>query len=265
LERIQTYKDQIGKLEQEREDNREAITELKDAYKKDWELLRLAKKETTNSSTTSTTKDIPAVYNGVVQKLARWIGLAPVRKKIPVSNRVTPTRETGLLPEVVDGLSDKTKAILSTQNKSIKDVNIGAMVTQLNERNQTITGQLNDNPGVSFLIGNNDNFKFEDGSQIFVDKIGIPGACIQFVESSPDNDEPITNGTGKYHALNTGELHIVKKKLIGYEIGEIAHIENVMASETRSRKHRTLNRTEEFTSFTLEREEEQSLDLETAS
>lgn len=265
LERIQIYKDQIGKLEQQREDNRKAITELKDAYQKDWELLRLAKKETTNSTTSNTSKDIPAVYNGVVQKFARWIGIAPVRKKVPASNKVLPARKTGLLPEVVDGLSDKTKAIISANNNSIKDVNIGVMISRLNDRNQTITEQLNNNPGISFLLGNNNNFNFEQGSQIFVDKIGIPGTCFQFEDSSPDNDDPITNGTGKYSALNAGDLHVVKKKLIGYEIGEIAHIENIMASETRSRKHRTLNRTEEFTSFTLAREKEESMDLETAT
>jgi len=60
-------------------------------------------------------------------------------------------------------------------------------------------------------------------------------------------------------------LQVVKQKLISYEIGEIAHIENVMASEKRSRSHRTLHRTEEFTSFELEREEETERDLETTT
>jgi hypothetical protein len=56
-------------------------------------------------------------------------------------------------------------------------------------------------------------------------------------------------------------LKVVKMRLARYEAGEIAHIENVMASETRNRDHRSLRRTEEFISIETVREEENTRDL----
>lgn len=45
--------------------------------------------------------------------------------------------------------------------------------------------------------------------------------------------------------LGVGELKVVKQTLQRYERGEIAHIENVMRTERRERKHRRLDRREE--------------------
>lgn len=59
-----------------------------------------------------------------------------------------------------------------------------------------------------------------------------------------------------------GDLNIVKKKLVAYEPGEIAHIENVMAQETRDRTHRKLRQTEVFTLEEEEILEENEQDLE---
>ncbi len=47
------------------------------------------------------------------------------------------------------------------------------------------------------------------------------------------------------HPIGFGDLKVVKQKLVKYKMGEIAHVENVMKSEFRERKHRRLNRTEE--------------------
>ncbi len=53
-----------------------------------------------------------------------------------------------------------------------------------------------------------------------------------------------------------GDLQVVKQKLVNYEAGEIAHIENVLKSEKRNRKHRQLNQNEDiiFTSSDLSEE-----------
>ncbi|MDP8927988.1 MAG: hypothetical protein M3O70_05240 [Actinomycetota bacterium] len=63
--------------------------------------------------------------------------------------------------------------------------------------------------------------------------------------------------------LGIGDLMIVKQTLARYAPGEVAHIENVMATESRGREHRRLRRTEE--TFTIEREhsEESQRDLQT--
>jgi hypothetical protein len=62
--------------------------------------------------------------------------------------------------------------------------------------------------------------------------------------------------------LGIGDLKVVKQKLARYEAGEIAHIENVMASETRSREHRRLRQVEEVIISEKEREEENVRDLQ---
>ncbi|NMH89565.1 hypothetical protein [Flavivirga algicola] len=53
-----------------------------------------------------------------------------------------------------------------------------------------------------------------------------------------------------------GDLQVVKQKLVNYGAGEIAHIENVLKSEKRNRKHRQLNQNEDiiFTSSDLSEE-----------
>ena len=49
----------------------------------------------------------------------------------------------------------------------------------------------------------------------------------------------------KIAPLGIGDLEVIKLKLLGFEPGEIAHIETVMPFETRSREHRHLKRTED--------------------
>lgn len=59
-----------------------------------------------------------------------------------------------------------------------------------------------------------------------------------------------------------GDLMVVKQDLVRYAAGEVAHIENVMATESRGREHRRLRRTEE--TFVIEQEhlEENQRDLQ---
>jgi hypothetical protein len=59
-----------------------------------------------------------------------------------------------------------------------------------------------------------------------------------------------------------GDLKVLKQKLIRYEPGEVAHIENVLATEKRGREHRRLRRTEETVNLEREREEENLRDLQ---
>lgn len=62
--------------------------------------------------------------------------------------------------------------------------------------------------------------------------------------------------------FGVGDLMVVKQDLARYEPGEVAHVENVMATEKRGREHRRLRRTEE--TFVVEQEhlEESQRDLQ---
>ena len=64
--------------------------------------------------------------------------------------------------------------------------------------------------------------------------------------------------------VGVADLLVVKQHLKAYERADIAHVENVLAGETKSRTHRSLERTEE--TITVEREtiRERQTELETA-
>jgi len=59
-----------------------------------------------------------------------------------------------------------------------------------------------------------------------------------------------------------GDLKIVKKTLVKYEAGEVAHIENILKSEDKQRSHRKLSKTEDFFSREEEHVKESVQDLE---
>lgn len=67
-----------------------------------------------------------------------------------------------------------------------------------------------------------------------------------------------------YHVLGIGDLVLVRDTLLRYQLGEVAHIENVMASEQRKRQHRRVHEVEETEILETERIEEEQRDLETS-
>lgn len=64
------------------------------------------------------------------------------------------------------------------------------------------------------------------------------------------------------HRVGIGDLLIVRQKLKAYELGDFAHVENVMRGEFREREHRRLNIREEITEMETERETEKERDLQ---
>ena len=60
------------------------------------------------------------------------------------------------------------------------------------------------------------------------------------------------------------ELIVVRQSILKYELGEVAHIENALRGEYRSRRHRRTDRTETVFTVQTETSEETERDLETA-
>lgn len=60
-----------------------------------------------------------------------------------------------------------------------------------------------------------------------------------------------------------GDLLLIRQKLKGYRLGEIAHVENVLKGEKRERNHRRLNRVTEDFFTSVETEKTKERDLET--
>ncbi|KTD43110.1 hypothetical protein [Legionella parisiensis] len=67
----------------------------------------------------------------------------------------------------------------------------------------------------------------------------------------------------KIKPIGIADLKVVKQTLVRYAAGEVAHIENVMATESRGRHHRRLRQMEETISSEFERTEESKRDLQT--
>jgi hypothetical protein len=63
--------------------------------------------------------------------------------------------------------------------------------------------------------------------------------------------------------LGVGDLLVVRQEVTNYEQGELAHVENVMASEHKTRTHDRMRETEEILVTETERTEESEKDLQT--
>jgi hypothetical protein len=63
--------------------------------------------------------------------------------------------------------------------------------------------------------------------------------------------------------LGIGDLKVVKEKLLRYMTGEVAHIENVLLGESKERKHRRLDRSEETFTVEIEQVDEAERDTQT--
>lgn len=72
----------------------------------------------------------------------------------------------------------------------------------------------------------------------------------------------VPTGSGYARILGMGDLKVVREEPRNYELGEIAHIENIMAGEFKDRSHRRLQKTEETFSTITERESEEERDLQ---
>lgn len=62
--------------------------------------------------------------------------------------------------------------------------------------------------------------------------------------------------------LGVADLRVVKQSLLRYEMGEITHIENVLRTEKRERRHRFLRRTEESYTIETEKQKEEERNLQ---
>jgi len=65
--------------------------------------------------------------------------------------------------------------------------------------------------------------------------------------------------------IGIGDLKVVKQKFLGYKKGEIAHIETVLAGETKTRVHRTLEKSEDSFTFSSSNDSESTKDSQSTA
>jgi len=90
-----------------------------------------------------------------------------------------------------------------------------------------------------------------------------PGPCppIPASEANEEVTVPLWTTHGEARVLGFADLMLVEQELLRYELGEIAHIENVLIGELREREFRTATTTEESTTTETEITDEKTKDL----
>ena len=92
----------------------------------------------------------------------------------------------------------------------------------------------------------------------------IPSTADPLVVNQPTFLTPMTSVSVELQPRPVGfaELEVVRQQVLRYEAGEVAHIENVLAGESRERIHRTLDRTEDVSIFETETRRDESRNLQ---
>ena len=72
----------------------------------------------------------------------------------------------------------------------------------------------------------------------------VPGPCPPQSAATPEEGVTVPTGHGEGRILGVADLMVLEQSLLRYELGDIAHIENVLLNERRSRKFRTATTTE---------------------
>lgn len=112
------------------------------------------------------------------------------------------------------------------------------------------------------------NFDFAeelfDPADVAIEVEKTCGACAVLVIEDIKKENNFTGLTkGKVNQVFGQDLEMVRQKILKYEPGEIAHIENVLKGESKKKKHRKLHRSEETVFEESERSEEVENELET--
>jgi len=94
------------------------------------------------------------------------------------------------------------------------------------------------------------------------DDARTPGPCAPAVPTAPPEHEvTVPTGHGDARILGIADLLVVEQELLRYQLGEVAHIENVLKSEVRSRTFKTSDSTQQTTTTETEITEEKERDL----
>lgn len=172
-------------------------------------------------------------------------------------------------------LSDATRAALSDVGASPGELSVSEVAERVTEESTRLNARLLD-----ATVGNYERLvETEDGPMLVNDAVeseetGVPTFEPRSIDASASSlggdagttgtstplfgsGGEITDRAAGVTALGFGDLRVVKQVGPRYEPGEIAHIENVMATESRERIHEESTVTEETT-----RREEQTTTIE---
>jgi len=169
---------------------------------------------------------------------------------------------------LVNDLKNPVKETLKKTGLPIDDLDVAKAIPLLEKRASDASKKLySQSPGRRmFKIGNiiAPVFDFELGILEPVRETRNPGPCPPAAITSDMNDDSkqlVTSGKHEVRVLGIADLMLVEQELDHYELGEISHIENVLKSEFRDRKHTVKQTNEEIETTETEESELKEKDL----
>jgi hypothetical protein len=154
--------------------------------------------------------------------------------------------------QAIDGLSGNTKALLAELGFDSDQSSFPELVETL-QRELVRVGTEHYRPGAPLRM-------IRRGSSTLAFHRGI--ATAGPAPSPPAGAVSVPETVGSARPVGVADLLIVRQKLLGYEAGEVAHIENVLRGEYKERRHRRAQRVEEAITVETERKEESEKDLQ---
>lgn len=181
------------------------------------------------------------------------VATLPVEQKLLVVPKKTPWvfEEFGQ-----NALSNSTKELLSARKTSLLEFEAIEIIDTLEqEKYETVDTFLRNLPQEAF------EYIYQEAKFIdLMKEVSIPWFPFVPPAPKPGSDTAAARGI---KPLGIGDLLVVRQELLRYAAGEVAHIENVLKSEVKSRTHTRMREVEEITITETEQLEETEKDLQT--
>lgn len=164
-----------------------------------------------------------------------------------------------------EGLSAATRDLLDDDRRSFEELEVAEIVAALEGRKyELLSGYLNGlSPTLLPFVVKEAKFQSILG-QIALPWYGVSNKpTLPLGPPRPSASTPGTPAGRGIQPLGLGDLLVVRQELLRYVTGEVAHIENVMKSEFRTRSHVRSRETEEIVITETEQIEESEKDLQT--
>lgn len=247
----------MEKLAQRIEDSQNAIVELSSALRADTNDLRQTRSQPAPAAPTVAAR---RRTSAAAEAAPGSVALVP---SVPVSAGVLSAKGVGRL-------SAATTKALGALGVSTDFVDVPYAVQSLEAVIAEASAQLfqGRNSRVVTRIGN--RWIPRNGGSLMPGFMGdwwsTPGPCAVPTSDDPGGGVTVpSTTTSAIRPVGVADLLVVRQEVKRYEMGEIAHIENVMKSENRQRKHREITKTTETITTETETTTEESHDLETTN
>jgi hypothetical protein len=172
-----------------------------------------------------------------------------------------------LTPEAIESLSSRTKRVVGEHKFSLEEDSTVDILNGLEQAQRQYYASI-------YRIGDLQAVKTAGLQRSSVVMDHLPQELLDeltqaydmpwlFPQGEKRFDETIVGSVGKVRPVGIGDLLVVKETIWKYELGEVAHIENVLQSESKERIHRRLDRTEQTIFSETETTTQSERDLQT--